>query len=257
MPKQNKITMFTYSNGEENKRRKEFVQLMKDCPIPQNELLLNMGLFLTPQTLSRVLFMDYLYKQILEVQGIIVEFGCRWGQTLSLFSALRGIYEPFNRLRNIVGFDTFTGLHATTDVDGKRMKEGAYSVTPDYQKYLAKVLSFQEQESPQAHIKKHEIIKGDASKEISRYLKRNPETIISLAFFDMDIYKPTVECLTKIKPYLTRGSVLGFDELNDHACPGETLALRKALGLSQFPIRRYPFNSRTSYIVIDKPIAEG
>ena len=97
------------------------------------------------------------------------------------------------------------------------MKEGTYSVTPDYRYYLEKLLSLQEQESPQAHIKKHEIIKGDASKEVMRYLKRNPETIISMAFFDMDIYKPTYECLTMIKPFLTRGSVIGFDELNDHA----------------------------------------
>jgi hypothetical protein len=255
MSKQNKITMFTYGSRDESDRRKEFVQLIKDCPIPPNELLLNMGMFLTPQTLSRILFMDFLYRQILEVQGVVMEFGCRWGQTLSLFSALRGIYEPFNRLRKIIGFDTFAGLHATTSVDGKKMKEGAYSVTPDYQSYLAKLLSLQEQESPQAHIKKHEIIKGDASKEVSRYLKNNPQTIISMAFFDMDIYKPTFECLTKIKPFLTKGSVLGFDELNDHACPGETVALKKVFGLNQFSIRRFPFNSRTSYIVIDKPIA--
>ncbi len=255
MPKQNKISMFTYGDADEKDRRKEFVQLIKDCPIPNNELLLNMGMFLTPQTLSRVLFMDFLYKQILEVQGVIIEFGCRWGQNLSLFSALRGVYEPFNRLRKIIGFDTFAGLHTTTTLDGKNMKEGTYSVTPDYKSYLIKLLSLQEQESPQAHIKKHEIIKGDASKEISRYLGSNPETIISMVFFDMDIYKPTYECLTKIKPFLTMGSVLGFDELNDHACPGETLALRKAFGLNQFPIQRFPFNSRTSYIVIDKPIA--
>jgi hypothetical protein len=254
MPKQNKITMFTYGDIDESDRRKKFVQLMKDCPIPQNELLLNIGMFLTPQTLSRILFMDFLYKQILEVQGVIVEFGCRWGQNLSLFSALRGIYEPFNRLRKIVGFDTFAGLHATTSLDGKKMKEGTYSVTPDYRYYLEKLLSLQEQESPQAHIKKHEIIKGDASKEVMRYLERNPETIISMAFFDMDIYKPTYECLTKIKPFLTRGSVIGFDELNDHACPGETVALKKVFGLDQFRIRRFPSNSRTSYIIIDKPI---
>ena len=87
-----------------------------------------------------------------------------------------------------------------------------------------------------------------------RYLKRNPETIISMAFFDMDIYKPTYECLTMIKPFLTRGSVIGFDELNHHACPGETVALKKVFGLNQFRICRFPSNSRTSYIIIDKPI---
>ena len=56
---------------------------------------LNLGLFLTPQALSRILFMDFLYRQILDIQGVVIELGCRWGQNLSLFSSLRGIYEPF------------------------------------------------------------------------------------------------------------------------------------------------------------------
>jgi hypothetical protein len=60
-----------------------------------------------------------------------------------------------------------------------------------------------------------------------------------------------VKCLLAIKDRLTRGSVIGFDELNDHACPGETLAVKEVLGLDRYPIRRFPFNARTSYLIID------
>lgn len=82
----------------------------------------------------------------------------------------------------------------------------------------------QEAESALPHIKKHEIVKGDASTEVRDYLGRNPETIISLAYFDMDLYESTVECLRAIKNHITRGTVLGFDDLNEHATPGETVA---------------------------------
>jgi len=54
-------------------------------------------------------------------------------------------------------------------------------------------------------------------------------------------------CLRAIKDRLTRGTVIGFDELNDPACPGETLAVKEVLGLDRYPIRRFPFNARTSY----------
>ena len=94
-------------------------------------------------------------------------------------------------------------------------------------------------------------MKGDASEEIKKYLDRNPETIVSLAYFDFDLYAPTKECLLAISDRLTRGSVIGFDELNDHDCPGETLAIKEVLGLAKYPIRRFPYNSRTSYLVID------
>ena len=50
---------------------------------------------------------------------------------------------------------------------------------------------------------------------------------------------------------MTRGSVLGFDEINAHECPGETLALKEVFGLDRYRIRRHPFNSRSSYLVVE------
>lgn len=241
----------TFGEAGERERRGRFIDLMRDCPIPDGELLQNLGLFLTPQTLSRILFMDFLYRQVLEVQGVVMEFGCRWGQNVSLFSAMRGIYEPFNRLRKVVAFDTFSGLTPTTAEDGEAMRTGMYGVTEGYAGYLKSVLEFQEQESPLPHLCKHEIVPGDATLTLPAYLERRPETVAALVYFDMDIYEPTLKCLNIIKDRLTRGSVIGFDELNDPACPGETLAVKEALGLGRYPLRRFPYNARTSYLIID------
>ena len=248
-----KFSIVTHGDSGQSERRNDMLKLFKECPIPENEMLLNMGLFLVPQTLSRILFLDFLYRQILPVQGVVFDLGTRWGQNLSLFTALRGIYEPFNRLRKIVAFDTFEGFKGfdTQDGKGRMMVEKGYAVTSGYEKYLSRLAELQEQESPLPHIKKHEIVKGDASEEIKKYLDRNPETIVSLAYFDFDLYAPTKECLLAISDRLTRGSVIGFDELNDHDCPGETLAIKEVLGLGKYPIRRFPHNSRTSYLVID------
>ncbi len=247
------FNIITHGDEAQRQKRKELVELLKSCPIPDNEILLNMGLFLIPQTLSRILFMDFLYRQILTVQGIVIDFGSRWGQNPSLFSAFRGIYEPYARLRKIVAFDTFEGFpkFAEQDGDGKMMTEKAYSVPPNYEEYLANIMDVQEHESPLSHIKKYEIVKGCATVEIEKYIEGNPETLIALAYFDFDLYEPTLKCLLAIKDRLTRGSVLGFDELNDHDCPGETLALKEALGLNRYRIQKYPYNSRCSYIIID------
>jgi hypothetical protein len=245
------FNIVTFGDESQSERRNQFLDLLRQCPIPDDEFLMNLGLFLTPQTLSRILFMDFLYRQILEVQGVIVEFGCRWGQNASLYSAMRGIYEPFNRLRKVIAFDTFEGFPGVSPQDGAEMKKGGYAVSPEYDQYLRQILEFQEKESPLAHVKKFEVIKGDASIRIHEYLDKNPETVIALAYFDMDIYEPTRECLLAIKDRLTVGSVVGFDEANDHACPGETLALKEVFGLNRYALRRFPYNSRTSYMVID------
>ena len=86
---------------------------------------------------------------------------------------------------------------------------------------------------------------------LPKFLADHPETIIALAYFDFDLYKPTKLCLEGIMPYVTKGTVIAFDELNCPEFPGETLAFREVLGLSRYAIRRDPSNPLTSYIVIE------
>jgi hypothetical protein len=244
-------SIMTFGPAEESDRRTHMARLLRQSPIPDRELMLNVGLYLTPQTLSRVLFMDHLYRQILETQGIVVEFGCRWGQNTSLFTSLRGIYEPFNRLRKVVGFDTFDGFVSVVSEDGKHVSAGDYGTVPGYEAHLGQVLAMQERESPLGHLKKHELIKGDATKTFPEFLKRHPQTIVALAYFDFDLYEPTRDCLKELQPFLTKGSVIGFDEVNDETTPGETVALREVFGLGKYAVKHYRYNARTSYLVVE------
>lgn len=248
-----KIGIKTYSSSEENTFLQEFIELFKNCPIPDEQIFNNLGLFLKSKDLSRILFVDHLYRQIIDKQGVIMDFGTRWGQNMAIFAALRGLYEPFNRHKKIIGFDTFKGFPEISKKDGKSdlMELGNISVSKNYPSYLAKILDYHEKTNPLSHIKKYEIRIGDAVIEIERYLKEFPETIVALAYFDFDLYKPTRKCLEAIKPCLIKGSVLAFDELNDHDSPGETSALKEVFGLNAIRLKRLPITSRTSYFVFE------
>lgn len=241
------------SSSDEKAILEHFIRHMKGCPIPDDEIMPNLGLFLTSKSLSRILFFFEIYQKILGNHGIIVEFGVRWGQTLSIMSALRGILEPFNRHRKIVGFDTFEGIKGMCDADGvlNNCKNGSFSVPEGYEAYLEKVMTLQENLNPMSHIKRFEIIKGDAIETVPEYFKKHSETIVSLAIFDFDIYKPTRVALETIKPHICKGTILVFDELCDPIFPGETVALREALGLNNVRVRRYPMTSRVSYLEIE------
>jgi len=241
------------SSGEEKDDQKSFTSLLKNTPIPNDELLANLGLFLTSKNLSRILFFNEIYNKILNSHGVIMEFGVRWGQTLSLLSAMRGIYEPFNRHRKIIGFDTFTGFEGVCDKDGSlnNCVEGSYSVNPGYEIELSQIMKTQENLNPMSHIEKFELVKGDACKTIPRYFEDHPETIVSLAILDFDIYKPTKAALEAIKPRLCKGSIIVFDELCDEYFPGETLALQEVFGLENLRIERSPRTARVSYCIIE------
>ncbi len=124
----------TYESSSEADLCKTLENKLRGNNIPPGQLISNLGLFLDSKALSRILFMDFLYRQIVDVQGCVMEFGCRWGQNLALFSALRGIYEPFNRHRQIVGFDTFEGFPDIVTQDGgsDMMYAGNLATTPGH-----------------------------------------------------------------------------------------------------------------------------
>jgi hypothetical protein len=249
----NKIVTKSIASSEEQDRREAFKATFNANPIPSGEQLNNLGLFVKRQELTKTVFLTDLYRKFLPVHGVIMEFGVRWGQNLVTLTNLRGMMEPYNYSRKIIGFDTFAGFPSVHSLDGNHsiIQKGAFSVTDGYENYLSEVLSYHEKESPLPHIKKHELVKGDASVELEAYLKRHPETIVAFAYFDFDIYEPTKRCLELLKPHLTKGSVIGFDEVLDLQFPGETIALKEALGLNNVSVQRMSYGGIQSYVILD------
>tara|TARA_A100001011_G_scaffold399543_1_gene508712 strand:- start:2761 stop:3531 length:771 start_codon:yes stop_codon:yes gene_type:complete len=234
----------------ELKNRQKLLDLYLKSPVPDKEKLENLGLYLTTKNFSRMLFFNEIYRQILNTEGVIMEFGIRWGQNLSILVALRGAYEPYNIKRKIIGFDTFEGFLNESEIDDGKYPVGSHKLPKNYSNYISNLLKHLEQENPASHIKKYEIIKGDASKTLKKYLDKATETIVSFAFFDMDIYKPTKKCLSLMKPHLAKGSILAFDELNCDMARGVTPALKEVFNLNKIKIKRFPHISRISYFIV-------
>ena len=244
------------SSSDEKNRRRKFADLFSNSPISPSDLVYSqLSVYLPRQELSRIIFLADLYRTyVLESNGILVEFGTCYGRTASLLTNLRGILEPFNFTRRLAIFDTFSGLKGVEPADGDDAlaSDGAYSAGEGYDAHLAQVLAYHESEAPVAHIAKHEIIKGDAAVTAPAYFAAHPEAIVAFAFFDFDIYRPTKVCLEAIRPHLTRGSVLAFDQLNCPGYPGETVALAETLGLNNVRLRRSPLTPWISYLLCDE-----
>jgi hypothetical protein len=185
-----------------------------------------------------------------------MQFGVYWGRDLALLINLRGIYEPFNYTRKIIGFDTFEGLPELHEKDGEGGNIGDFNVPKDYFEYLEHLLQYHRNECPNSHIEDFELVKGDVKETLPIYLKGTPpdykdghqETVVSLAYLDMDIYEPTLSVLKDIEPYLVKGSVVVFDELNFKAFPGETIAFREA-GFNKYTLHTFPIDPTISYII--------
>lgn len=209
----------------------------------------DMQVTLKRQVFSRLIYYYELYKKITDVQGVICEFGVQWGATLTTLMNIRGMLEPFNHARKIYGFDTFEGFATIAPEDRGFSKAGQYTVSEGYDQTLEQILSLHEGLSPLGHIRKFQLIKGDASETFPKWLEDNTHAVVAMAIFDMDVYKPTRDVLEQILPRLTKGSLLVFDELNCEHFPGETQAVSEVLGLSRLALHCFPHQPYCSWAI--------
>ena len=247
-----KTILNTLPDSSKSNKRQILSDLWKSNQIPESELLINLGLFQRSSLCAKFLYFNELYQMIAPTQGVIMEFGVWWGQTIVQLENLRAIYEPYNYTRKIIGFDTFSGYPKPQAEDGNStlMVQGQYDVGSEYLEKLRELIKYHEHENKRNEIGSCELVKGDAPVELENYLKENTHTIISLAIFDMQLYEPTKDCLRLIRPFLTKGSVIAFDEINNEDFPGATIALREEYGLDTFEIKRSIYLPDRSYIII-------
>ena len=233
-------------NHELSKQLEKFLTNKREPSWNKN----NSFLFSNRQTISRMLYLNRLYEKIIDIPGVICEFGVHYGGNLSLLSNLRGIHEPYNYTRKIFGFDTFTGFKNDLTTKEKQIgwKKGDYNLPKEYNKFLEKILYIHEKNAPISHKKKFELIKGDVKKTFPNFLKENRQLIVSLAFFDLDLYKPSVVVLKNIIKIMPKGGILAFDDINNPDFPGETKALQETLGIKRLKINKDKDNPQQTWI---------
>lgn len=233
-----------HSKADEKKanNRKKLMQLWKECPIPDEHLLVNLQLFMRSSAFAKLLFLEEMYDKILEVPGKVFVFGLWWGGDLVTFENLRAIKEPYNHARRLIGFDTFEGYLedeiGANDKKSSVINAGGYHTSEDYIKYYQELIQYHEDENIMSNIKKVDVVKGDVVKTVPEYFKKHPETITALAYFDMALYEPTKVALQYIIETCVKGSIIVFDEINDSDYPGETVALKELAKLNNIRIKR-------------------
>ena len=236
----NKYTPHNKTSLTQKENRKRLYELYENTPLPTDELLINTAMYTRSSALSKILFLDEIYKLIIDIPGNIHTYGVWWGQDVIGFQNLRAIHEPYNFNRKIVGFDTFTGYPepSSSDVISDTIKEGAYSTSENYLNHLNELMDYHEQENMLSHIKKFEMVQGDLMETLPAYFERNPQEIIALMYIDIALYEPTKCLIDNCIPNLVKGSVLVFDELNAKEYPGETIALKESGLLNKSKIYR-------------------
>jgi hypothetical protein len=117
------------------------------------------------------------------------------------------------------------------------------------QQEIEAVTAVHDRNRPIGHISKIELVAGDATETIPRYVDENKHLLISLLYLDFDLYAPTKVALEHLLPRVVAGGVVAFDELNCADFPGETVALMETVGLERVNLRRFQLDPYISYFI--------
>ena len=181
-----------------------------------------------------------LFKMSSKIPGCIIECGVFKGASLIRFATFLKLLKSNKK---IIAFDTF-GKHTTTKIssDHKRRKillsHGKEGIS---EKQLMSILKRKCLE------KNIQLIKGDITETIPKFLKLNPKLKISLLNLDVDFYEPSMSILENFYPKLSKGGILMLDDYG--VWDGETMAVDEYFASKKIKIRKHVFSPTPSYVI--------
>lgn len=232
----------------------EYSDYFTRSPLPTALKLSNFAKYCRRQDISRFLAKNELFKLQLDIPGSIIECGCYAGGGLMTFAQLSSIYEPHNHQRRVYGFDTFSGFANINRID-KNMEhdyqEGDLNVHRDIVSEIQEGICLHDKNRAVGHIRKTDLIIGNASETIPKFLLDNKHLVVSFLYLDFDLYEPTKIAIESFLDRMPKGSVIAFDELNTNNFPGETVAVLETIGIKNLKLRKTIFDPYISFAIID------
>ncbi len=164
-------------------------ELSKDCYNFFKQYMKSSSIFLKEKDIRKYSVFNA-FKNKSGTDNLFLEFGVWKGSSINLFAKFLARHSL-----NIYGFDSFEGLEEEW-ITNEYHPIGTFDLGQKKPKVLNNV----------------QLIQGKVQKTLENFLNNNSEKKIIFVHMDMDTYAPTKFTLTKIKPFLQKGSVILFDE---------------------------------------------
>lgn len=182
--------------------------------------------------------------------GDIVECGVFKGTSLIRFAMLRKIFGG-NFSSRILAFDVFSNIYPSTKFNEDKAQRkywiktaGSSSISISQ---LTKVLKRNE-------IKNFQMIKGNVTKTLPQFIKKNPGLKISLLNVDIDFVEPTLTVLNCLYDKVVKGGVILLDNYAGRGASGkylhgDTFAIDSFFKTKNIVIKKFSFSARPCFIV--------
>lgn len=184
-----------------------------------------------------------LFKMINDLPGAIIECGIFKGNSFIRFATFRNILgNSFSH--ELIGFDTFGKFPKTKFEDDIKYRERFVEAAGEDSISKEQLLKVLEHKGINNNV---ELINGDITETVVKYVEDNPHLKVSLLNLDTDIYEPATTILQYLYPKIVKGGILILD--NYGIFPGETKAVDDYFSDKDVIIKQFPFAMTPCYII--------
>lgn len=236
-------------------------KLISNTGLEPFEQFRNFPVFTPRFNLARFLAHYEIFKQVVDIPGVIVDMGVFRGSSTFTWAKLCEIFCPTDVRKVVYGFDSFAGFSKLAPEDGAEdvkndRKVGGYYGGPTIEADLTTAQQAMNADKHIRDINRIEFIKGDVCQTIPDFVSRKGQGLrIALLNLDLDLYEPTRVALENFVPLMTRGGIIIADEYAIDTFGGESKAIdeyfQRTYG-KRPSFKKYLWHSNPSaYLVVD------
>lgn len=210
----------------------------------------NFNLLMSEERLGKFLAHWETMKMVSTVPGCIIECGVFKGTSFVRLALIREILGG-ETAASIVGFDVFNDSFPTTAFEQDHAQREHWIATAGGSSIsvsqLSNLLEYKK-------ISNFELVEGDATATIPKWIENNPGAKVALLNIDIDFYEPTRTALENLWPRLSSGGVVLLDNYSGYGTSGlsywgDTAAADEFFGKQKIRIQRFPFAARPAYAI--------
>lgn len=245
----------------ERRQRARLEALFRRSSLSEFERFRAFPVFTPRLNLTRFLAHYELFKQVVDIPGVIVDLGVYRGASTFTWAKLCEIFCPTDVRKVVYGFDTFAGFPELTSEDGAPRPEqdvqvGGYCGGAGIEEDLRQAVAAMDEDRHLRHRPRIEFVPGDVCHTIPAFVEQKGAGLrIALLNLDVDLYAPTRVALEHFVPRMAPGGLIVLDEYAVDTFGGESKAVDEYFQ-EQFgrrpAIRKFPWHSNPSgYIKVD------
>lgn len=208
-----------------------------------DEIIPYVNLYTSRMHFTKMLEQYEIFKLAKDCPGHVVELGVYRGESFFNWARFVEAHNMGERETRIIGFDTFSGFTniAEKDISASNrdevslahehgIKVGGFNPGARAYERIVELMEIFEGDHFVPQKKRLELVVGDVTHTVPKYVEEHPGLRISVLHLDVDLYEPTLAGLKYLYPLVVPGGVVILDEYGQEKFAGESAAFDEYFG---------------------------